>query len=157
MAWYFPIIPRLKRLFATAKDAQLLSWHKEGCKIDDYQRHPADAIQWRDIDSKYNFFSDEPRNIRFALSTDGMNPFGHMSSSHSVWPVLLSIYNIPPWLCNKRKYMMMPTLISSPHRLGNDIDVYLRPVVDKLKTLWSDGVKVYDRFKRESFKVCAMC
>jgi Zn ribbon nucleic-acid-binding protein len=38
VAWYFPIIPRLKRLFATAKDAQLLSWHKEGHKIDDYLR-----------------------------------------------------------------------------------------------------------------------
>jgi hypothetical protein len=42
--WYFPIIPCLKRLFATAKDAQLLSWHKEGRKIEDYLWHLADAI-----------------------------------------------------------------------------------------------------------------
>jgi len=156
VVWYFPIIPRLKRLFATAKDAQLLSWHKEGRKNDGYLRHPADAIQWRVIDSKYASFKDEPRNIRFALSTDGMNPFGNRSSSHSVWPMLLSIYNIPSWLCNRRKYMMMPLLISSPHQPGNDIDVYLRLVVDELKTLWSDGVKVYDGFKRESFKLRAM-
>jgi len=52
--------------------------------------------------------------------------------------------------------MMMPLLISGPLQLGNDIDVYLRPVVDELKMLWSDGVKVYDGFKRESFKVHAM-
>jgi len=156
VVWYFPIIPRLKRLFATAKDAQLLSWHKEGRKNDGYLRHPVDAIQWRVIDSKYASFKDEPRNIRFALSTDGMNPFGNRSSSHSVWPVLLSIYNIPSWLCNRRKYMMMPLLISGPHQPGNDIDVYLRLVVDELKRLWSDGVKVYDGFKRESFKLRAM-
>jgi hypothetical protein len=156
VVWYFPIVPRLKRLFATAKDAQLLSWHKEGRKIDGYLRHPGDAIQWRLIDSKYHFLKDEPRHIRFAMSTDGMNPFGNMSSSYSVWPVLLSIYNIPPWVCNRRKYMMMPLLISGPLQPGNDIDVYLRLVVDELKMLWSDGVKVYDGFKRESFKLHAM-
>jgi hypothetical protein len=70
--------------------------------------------------------------------------------------VLLSIYNIPPWYCNKRKYMMMPLLILGPHQPGNDIDVYLRPVVDELKQLWSNGVKVYDGFKRESFELHAM-
>jgi len=52
--------------------------------------------------------------------------------------------------------MMMPLLISGPHQPGNDIDVYLRLVVDELKMLWSDGVKVYDGFKRESFKLRAM-
>jgi hypothetical protein len=27
----------------------------------------------------------DPRHLQFALSTDGMNPFGHMSNSHSVF------------------------------------------------------------------------
>ena len=84
-------------------------------------------------------FADDLRNLRFGLSTDGMNPFGQMSSSHSVWPVLVSIYNLPPWLCNKRKYMMMSMIISGPHQPGVDIDVYMRPLVDDLKTLWSEG------------------
>ena len=30
VAWYFPIIPRLKCLFATSKDARLLTWHSDG-------------------------------------------------------------------------------------------------------------------------------
>ena len=30
VSWYFSIIPRLKRMFATRKEAQLLRWHKEG-------------------------------------------------------------------------------------------------------------------------------
>ena len=85
-----------------------------------------------------------------------MNPFGHMSSSHSVWPVLLSIYNLPPWLCNKWKYMMMSILISGPHQPGNAIDVYLRPLVDDLKTLWSSGVELYDVYKKASFTLYGM-
>ena len=120
-------------MFASRKEAQLLRWHKDGRKKDDNLRHPADSTQWHNIEMKHGQFTNEPRNIWFVLSTDGMNPFGHMSSSHSVWPVLLSIYNLPPWLCNKRKYMLMPMLISSPRQPGNDIDVFLRPVVDELK------------------------
>ena len=149
VAWYFPIIPRLKHLFATSKDARLLSWHSDGRMVDDYIRHPVDGIQWRVIDFKNQTFADEPRNLRFALSTDGMNPFGNMSSSHSVWPMLLTIYNLPPWLCNKRRYMMMSVLISGPCQPGVNIDVYLRPLIDDFKELWKEeGIRVYDGFKR---------
>ena len=144
VASYFPLIPHLRRLFASSKDAKLISWHMEGRKIDNYILHPVDSTQWHLIDWKYKKFSDDPRSLRFALSTDGMNPFGQMSSLHSVWPVLLSIYNVPPWLCNKRKYMMMSILISGPHQPGIDIDVYLRPLVDDLKTPWNDGIDAYD-------------
>jgi hypothetical protein len=76
VAWYFPLIPRLKCLFSSRKDAQLLRWHKEGRKQDDYIWHPADSSQWHIIDFKYRVLSEDPRNLRFALSIDGMNPFG---------------------------------------------------------------------------------
>jgi len=109
------------------------------------------------FNAMYGQFANDPRNIRFALSTDGINPFGNMSSSHRVWPVLLSIYNLPPWLCNKRKYIMMPLLISGPHQPGNDIDVYLKPLVDDLKQLWSPGVEdVFDGYKQERFTLHGM-
>ena len=64
-------------------------------------RHPADGAQWRAIDREFLEFADEARYLRFALSTDGFNPFGEQSSSHSTWPVTLCIYNLPPWLCMK--------------------------------------------------------
>ena len=158
MARYFPVIPRVKRMFASKKEAKLLCWHKERRKDNDnYLRHPADSTQWRNFNAMYGQFANDSRNIRFALSIDGMNPFGNMSSSHSVWPVLLSIYNLPPWLCNKRKYIMMPLLISGPHQPGNDIDVYLKPLVDDLKQLWSPGVEdVFDGYKQERFTLRGM-
>jgi len=63
-------------------------------KDDGKLRHPADAKQWKDFDKKYPEFADDPWNVRFALSIDGMNPFGERSSTHSTWPVILTIYNL---------------------------------------------------------------
>ena len=82
--WYAPIIPCLKRLFRNKEHAKLLRWHKEDRKVDDMLRHPADGYQWRAIDREFPRFVDDVRNLRFALSMDGMNPFGEQSSSHSL-------------------------------------------------------------------------
>ena len=128
--WYAPIIPRLKRLFQNKEHAKLLRWHKEDRKKDVMLRHPADGSQWRKIDREFPTFSDDARNLRFGLSTDGFNPFGEHSTSHSTWPVTLCIYNLPPWLCMKREFIMMSVLIQGPKQPGNDIDVYLRPLVE---------------------------
>jgi hypothetical protein len=37
-------------------------------------RHP-DGSQWRAIDIEFPDFANDVRNLRFALSMDGMNPF----------------------------------------------------------------------------------
>jgi hypothetical protein len=156
VVWYFPIIPRFKRLFANPKDAKLLRWHEEERKRDGKLRHPADSPQWRNIDRHFREFGGESRNLRFGLSTDGMSPFGSMSSRHSTWPVLLCIYNLPPWLCMKRRYIMMSLLIQGPKQPGNDIDVYLAPLIDDLQKLWRDGVRVWDAYSKEVFTLRAM-
>ncbi|XP_022031474.1 uncharacterized protein LOC110932449 [Helianthus annuus] len=154
--WYFPIIPRLKRLFANPKESKLLRWHSDERKEDGKLRHVADSPQWRNFDYDYPDFGNEVRNIRFGLSSDGINPFRNMSSSHSTWPVLLCIYNLPPWLCMKRKYIMMSLLIQGPKQPGNDIDVYLSPLIDDLKALWSPGVEMYDAYEKVNFTLRAM-
>ncbi|XP_071687302.1 uncharacterized protein [Rutidosis leptorrhynchoides] len=156
LLWYLPIIPRLKRLFANEKDAKLLHWHAEDRKNDGKMRHVADSLQWKNFDKDFEEFGDEIRNIRFGLSSDGINPFGDLSSRHITWPVLLCIYNLPPWLCMKRKYIMMSLLIQGPKQPGNDIDVYLQPLVDEMMELWSTGIQVYDAFKKEYFQLRAM-
>ena len=155
--WFAPIIPRLKRLFRNKEHAKLLRWHKEDRKVDNMLRHPADGSQWRAIDREFPEFANDARNLRFALSTDGINPFGEQNSSHSTWPVTLCIYNLPPWLCMKRKFIMMPVLIQGPKQPGNDIDVYLRPLVKELLLLWNrPGVHVWDEHKQEHFDLRAL-
>ena len=93
--WYFPIIPRLRCLFMNKEHSKRIWCHKEERKQDGMLRQPADGSQWRNIDRTYPEFAEDARNIRFGLSTDGMNPFSEMSSSHSTWPVTLCMYNLP--------------------------------------------------------------
>ncbi|WVZ85320.1 hypothetical protein U9M48_032263 [Paspalum notatum var. saurae] len=80
-----------KCLLRNKAHAKIIRWQKEECKKDDTLRHPADGSQWRKIDRTYPEFAEDARNISFGLSTDGMNPFSEMSSSHSTWPATLSM------------------------------------------------------------------
>jgi hypothetical protein len=85
-----------------------------------------------------------------------MNPFLN-NSTHNTWPIVLTILNLPRWLCNKRKYIMMSGLIPGPQQLENDIDIYFRPLDEDLKELWyNDGVQVWDEHKREYFGLKAI-
>jgi hypothetical protein len=59
-------------------------------------RHPSDGKQWKRFNAKFLEFGDEARNIRFTLSTDGMNLFDDLSSLHNTWLIILTIYNLPP-------------------------------------------------------------
>jgi hypothetical protein len=80
---YLPVIDRLKCMFSNGREAQLLLWHVQR-KRDGKIRHPADGRQWKHFKlSHEEDFSNDPRNIRFGLTTDGMNPFGEMRKTHS--------------------------------------------------------------------------
>ena len=113
--------------------------------------HPSDSPSWKLVDHRWPDFASEPRNLRLAISVDGINPHSSMSSRHSCWPIIMVIYNLPPWLCMKRKFMMLSLLISGPRQPGKDIDVYLAPLLDDLKMLWEEGVESYDAHRQELF------
>ena len=52
---------------------------------------------------------------------------------------------------------MMPVLIQGPKQPGNDIDVYLRPLLDELLQLWNGkGVRVWDEKEQEEFDLHAL-
>ncbi|KAL6213505.1 hypothetical protein ACLB2K_012952 [Fragaria x ananassa] len=154
--WYFPPIPRFKRFYQSPKTAKNLTWHDWGRKKDKMMRHPADSPTWKLLDSKYPELGNDHRNLRLALSSDGFNPHSMQNSLYSCWPVILVTYNLPPWLCMKRKFMMLTLLISGPKQPGNDIDVYLQPLIDDLKLLWNGVEEVYDAFRGEYFKLKAV-
>ncbi|KAL5582292.1 hypothetical protein UlMin_014734 [Ulmus minor] len=154
---YFPLAPRLKRLFATTKTAKLMRWHQAGKSTDDnVMRHPVDGRAWKDFDRKHPEFADDVRNVRLGLATDGFNPFNNMSISYSMWPVVLTTYNLPPWLCMKPEYLMLSLLIPGPQSPGKDMDVFLRPLIEELKELWENGIDTRDAGNdRKVFKMRA--
>ena len=52
---------------------------------------------------------------------------------------------------------MMPVLSQGRKQPGNDIDVYLRPLVEELLQLWNGkGVRVWDEHKQEEFDMHAL-
>jgi hypothetical protein len=93
--WYLPMIDHLKRVFSNPRDAELVCCHSEKRRKNNEEiQHHADGTQWKSFDLQYKPFELESRNIRFALSTDGMNPFGENRTMHSTWPVILVMYNL---------------------------------------------------------------
>lgn len=54
---YFPLIPRLKRLFMCKDTSKLMTWQVEGRQKDGKLRHLADCTAWKTMDAKYPDFS----------------------------------------------------------------------------------------------------
>jgi Transposase family tnp2 len=48
---------------------------------------------------------------------------------------------------------MMSLMISGPKQPGNDIDVFLAPLIEELKSLWEKGVRVWDAYRKEFFTI----
>ncbi|XP_075080438.1 uncharacterized protein LOC107798997 [Nicotiana tabacum] len=152
---YFPLKPRLQRIFMCPEIAIAMRWHTNERPNDGNLRHPADGEASKDFDSLHPDFSKDPRNVRLGLSSDGFNPFRTMSISHSTWPVMLMNYNLSPWICMKPEYIMLSMIIPGPSSPGNDIDVYLQPLIAELKELWETGIETYDAETKQTFQMCA--
>nr|GEZ53003.1 hypothetical protein [Tanacetum cinerariifolium] len=110
-------------------------------------QHPVDGRAWKNFDTKYPDFAKEPRNVRLGLAADGFNPFGNLIQAYSMWPVILTTYNPPLWLCMKESSFIPTLLIPGPKSPGKDIDVYLRPLIEDLKVLWD----------QKGYKACPTC
>ncbi|XP_026415872.1 uncharacterized protein LOC113311246 [Papaver somniferum] len=71
--WYFDIIPRFQRLFQSKHTAKDLIWHDTTRNKDGVLRHPADSHAWREIDNNFPEIKGDPRNLRLAVSADGVD------------------------------------------------------------------------------------
>jgi hypothetical protein len=133
--WYLHISDCLRYFFSNPKDVDMMRWWNldQRKKGDGKLRHPADARKWKEFNDKnYVEFGNDPRNVWFALSMDGMNLFGERSSPHNTWPVILTMYNLPTWLCQKRKYLFLSVLIQGPKHPGIDINDFHEPLMQEM-------------------------
>ena len=144
--WYLPVVDRLRHMIINPKEDALMTWWDDECKVvDDVIAHPTDGTQWQRFDDKHKEFSADLRNVWFGLSTDGMNPFSERTNNHSTWPMILTMYNIPMWLCQKRKYLLT-ILISGPKQACIDIVVFLEPLMQEIERLWRYREPMYNAF-----------
>ena len=153
--YYFPLTPRLQRLYASKATAEEMRWHSS-CTDDGVMRHPADSPAWKHINNLFPEFASDSRNVRLGLSTDGFQPFGQSGKQYSSWPVILTPYNLPPWLCMKEHFMFLTVLVPGPRNPKDKLDVFLQPLIDELKQLWEVGVPTYDISLKQNFQMRAM-
>jgi hypothetical protein len=146
---HFPLIPRLQRMFCSPSISKLILWHSENRSNrdgrDNLVMHPCDSKAWRHFhENMDNTFGDNARNINFALAANNMNLFKQTWSMWSTWFVTLLNYNLPPWLCTKKFFILLGLLIPRKQSVtSKHLDVYLEPLVEELLQLW-DGVVAYD-------------
>ncbi|GAA0171654.1 hypothetical protein LIER_25637 [Lithospermum erythrorhizon] len=98
--------------------------------------HPRDVGARKYFDSTYPDFASDLRNVRIGLCTDGFRTVsGKFGGQYSCWPVMICVYNLPPGLCMKDPYMLLTLILPGPDSPGKDINVYLSPLIDELKSL----------------------
>jgi hypothetical protein len=148
---YFPIIPRLQRLFMSPRTAEHMTWHQSHNTVDGVMVHPFDGEARKHFNSVHPHFSAESRNMRPGLCTNRFNPFESFAASYSCWPVILTVYNLPLGMCMRSEFMFLSIVIPGPSSTGRNIDVCLRPLIDELPQLWSFGALTYDISRKQNF------
>ncbi|XP_052623718.1 uncharacterized protein LOC111889087 [Lactuca sativa] len=150
---YMPIGPRLQRLFYSRKTAKYLTWHADHLVDPEKMIHPSEGEAWNHFDRKFPDFANEKRNIRLGLCTDGFSPNNSNTTPYSCWPVFLTVYNLPPWLAFKHQYIQLPLIIPGKKSPGQNLDIFLQPLVDELKMLFTDGIETYDAHRKTNFQM----
>jgi hypothetical protein len=90
-----------------------MDFHAKKISRDHVLQMPADVSALNYIEEKWPSFKEEPRNVRLLLAADGVNPFGELCSTYSVWPIFVINNNLIPWMSIKREHTMLEMIIPS--------------------------------------------
>jgi len=123
---YFPIVPTLQRLFMSPKIIEHMIWHQSHDTVDGVIVCPSNSKAWKHFNSVHPHFSTESRNVHLGLCTNGFNPFGPFTAPYSCWPVILTVYNLPPGIYMRPEFMFLSMVIPGPYSPSWNIDIYLR-------------------------------
>ncbi|RVW64870.1 hypothetical protein CK203_066167 [Vitis vinifera] len=77
--WYFPPIPRFKRMFQSPKIAKDIKWHAKGRENNGKLQHLVDSPTWQLVNQMWPEFASDCRNLRLAILADGINPHNSMT------------------------------------------------------------------------------
>ena len=79
--WYFPLIPRLKRLYSSMATASHMRWYSENQRDPNIMCHPSDGEAWKHFDRMHPEFSQDPSNVKLGLCSYGFSPFGQFGKT----------------------------------------------------------------------------
>ena len=148
---YLPIKPRLQRMFGNSNIAQILQSHatlrhSELDSVYDIQQ----SLAWRRFYSGNGIFKGDPRGLSLSLCTDGVNPFSHNKVSYSMWPIMLSLLNLPRNIRYHFGSIMLVGIIpSNGMQEPRSLNPYLEILVDELLEL--SNSTMYDAYQKAPF------
>ena len=87
--------PRLQRLFGTACVSKILQAHLGANNECDDMFDLHDSPEWSRAYSVGGIFNGDRRGLSLAFCSDGLNLYAHHRVQYSMWPLLLSILNLP--------------------------------------------------------------
>jgi hypothetical protein len=99
-------------MFKCKELAKYMNYHAHGRSQDGVMRMAADRKYWKEIEEKWSHLRNEQGNARISLAMDGVNPFGDLITTYSIWHVLIINNNLPPWMVMKKEHAMLTLIIS---------------------------------------------
>jgi len=118
--------------------SKVLQSHTESAAADQagemYDIH--DSPAWKTAYSDSEIFKGDKRGISLALCTDGVNPFSHAHVKYSMWPIMVTILNLPRQIRNLFGSVLLLGIIPGNNNLEpKSLDPYLQVVTDELLQL----------------------
>ena len=149
---YLPLKPRLSRLFNTSCLAQILQSHtliRSNEENDMFDIHQSPV--WNAAYDQEGLFKGDSRGISLAFCTDGVNPFAHNKVVFSMWPIMLTLLNLPCRIRNLFSSILLVGIIpSNGSKEPQSLIPYLDVLVDKMLELCSSTL--YDSYQKAPFK-----
>lgn len=108
------------------------------------------SAEWKSIYDQNGLFQGDPRGLSFGFCTDGMNPFSKEKVTYSMWPITISILNLPRPIRLTAGSMLLMGIIPGRSEPQN-IDPYIDVLVDELLQL--NNSRLYDSYRNEHFQL----
>ena len=116
---YFPLTQRLLALYRSPTFSKLMQWYAHHRSSDGTLKVPADGKAFKHAENLFKTHVGQEydsRNVFLGLAMDGISPSGTNSTSHSTWPVMLVLYNLPPWMSTKAAHILLSIIIPGMYK-----------------------------------------
>ncbi|XP_057995006.1 uncharacterized protein LOC131175297 [Hevea brasiliensis] len=119
---YFPLKPRLQKLFMSSQVASDMRWHKEKRINDGIMRHPADSLAWKSFNEQYGSFASDARNVKLGLATDAYGDLsGWSTKGYKACPACHKYTSAKHLACSKKMcYMDHRRFLPPSHKWRKD-------------------------------------
>ena len=149
---YLPVGPRLQRLFGTACLSEILQAHSGASSERDEMFDLHDSPEWSRAYSVSGIFNGDKRGLSLALCSDGLNPYAHHRIQYSMWPLVLSILNLPRSMRSSFANLFLVGIIpGNGSKEPENLDPYVEILVDELLLL--ANATIYDAYLKSSFQM----